>query len=190
MQLPYNYYMSKCDHYYSEIAFINTQIPIIRKTIFFIESKNNDYMKTDIYVDNDKQNLKEITHKFRDRDFFDEFIGHIQPSVRYYSYIKVIKDENNPQLEGENMIFYFGKKICDKIENYLFYHTNFRHTFQLRMYKKEYFPVYDDCLFSNNICEIHEDFNIESQLNFKVYNRLKLDRRKKLENIFKNVNIL
>lgn len=36
-------------------------------------------------------------------------------STKYYSYVQVIEDENQPEMEGKIMIFPFGKKIKEKI---------------------------------------------------------------------------
>lgn len=193
MQIPYNYYINKSDCYKSEIAFINIQNPIIKKPLYYIKSKNTDYLKTGFYVDNEKQHLQKFYNKYfhnyglSNNHIEDDYIEDINISIRYYSYIKILKDENNPQLEGEKMIFYFGKNINDKIYNYNYILKNkkFKHTFQFNMYKKQQFPVYDNSFFTNNKIEIYEDLDLETLLNFKVYNRLKMDRRKKLENIFK-----
>lgn len=36
-------------------------------------------------------------------------------STKYYSYVQIIEDENQPEMEGKIMVFPFGKKIKDKI---------------------------------------------------------------------------
>lgn len=40
----------------------------------------------------------------------------VSGSVQYYSYVLIVKDEQQPELEGKIMVMQYGKKIADKIK--------------------------------------------------------------------------
>lgn len=124
-----------------------------------------------------------------------EIVKNINSVVRNYVFIKVIKDKQNPQLEGETMIFYFGKKILDILKgsgNYL----------QSKVFKKSFiidtkliggFPNYDNSHYTDNDVSFKEDLDIEQYINIPVLDletMVKQKRRKeKLEHIQKQTNL-
>ena len=117
----YNKYfniISENDSYNSEIAFINTNNTCIFKESAYVEYIENNTLKYGIFKMTDE--LKKIYFEFRNNpDFIHKIIKKIQISTNNYSYIKILKDNINPQLEGKIMIFKFKHKISETIGTYI-----------------------------------------------------------------------
>ena len=83
----------------------------------------------------------------------------------YYSIIQIVKDQNDPELEGKLMIFKFGTKINTKIENLLKPTDGFSEPqnpydlfngrlFKLHITKKQQWNNYDNCEFIGDKCAL------------------------------------
>lgn len=124
-------------------------------------------------------------------------------TTKYYSYVQVIEDENQPEMEGKIMIFPFGKKIKDKIaqeysgeitgEKCNVYDIANGKDFVLILKEVGGFPNYDSSTFRPEISAIKingkevpvvEDANGKRSINAKFQEHVKtylLKRDKNLE---------
>ena len=113
----------------------------------------------------------------------NESISKLDPAIiRYYCYIKVIKDAQNPQFEGQIMIFKFGFKIWQKITEIQQQSKNniINNVFQLNVS----YTNYDSSRFLNNeISLFDQNLNINNDINFPTYNNLQYERKEKLEKL-------
>lgn len=196
MKPPYNFYLKGYPEFSSKIAFINNKSnsSICIKKLYYIVSKNHDYLKDGMYLDNNNLELQKLAKDFKiNKKISNDYISYIVPHIRYYTHIRIIEDSYNPQLKGENMIFYFGNSIYNKIKYHLMCHNNvnniFNNIFNINLVKKYGFPDYSNSTFIVEKCEIYDDFDIDSEIIFNTYNSLKINRKKKMINIFKNQNI-
>jgi hypothetical protein len=144
----------------SEIAFVRTnddfESNIKSYEMYYIKYQNGKFGYYTPYT------LKYNTvHEeyMRDRNFYldkyKEIISEIQYMKRYYTYIYVIKDIVNPQLEGKILPFFHGLKIKQKIDDNM--ELLFEKTFELNIRLSSGFPNYDYSKFTDN------DFKIESK---------------------------
>ena len=83
----------------------------------------------------------------------------------YYSIVQIVRDENEPELEGKLMVFKFGTKINTKIENLLKPTDGFTAAvnpydlfdgklFKLKITKKQQWNNYDQCEFIGDRCPL------------------------------------
>jgi len=187
--------LNQYEKYISEICFINSVNPIISKDLFYIES---DRIDKNFYVDDSSHYLRDLFKTIRFVDGEDRtnlilknskgFINEIRYNRRYYTYIKVIKDEKNPQFDGKIMIFQFGNRVMNIIDNYhLSCNGNlFNNTLKLIISTTHNYLNYDSSYFTHNILNITDNnlnLNFEKNLNFKTLNILAIDRKEKLQKI-------
>jgi len=171
----------------SKIAFIKTLSGVISKTIFYVEFKD---LKTGMYLD--KGNRLNELYKFKHFVESEGDITKIQRFYKYYTFIKVIKDDNNPGIEGETMIFYFGRQILLNIRKYPLKYTE--NIFNLKSNLLQRFPDFSESKFSSKKMVLKDNsLNIESFVNIPVLDleaiERKKNRRKKLEYIQKKTNL-
>lgn len=188
---PYNYYLSGQSKYSSKIAFINnnSNVSICSRNLYYIVSNNDDYLKSGLYLDNNNLELRKLLVEFETNNkLSNDNLFSITSHFRYYTYIRIIEDSYNSQLEGENMIFYFGNSIYNKIKYHLMCHNNVNNIFNINFVSKYGFPDYSNSTFIDEKCEIYDDFDIDSEIIFKTYNSLKIGRKQKMKKIFKNQN--
>ena len=112
----------------------------------------------------------------------------ITSSSRYYTYIKIINDYMNPHLNGQTMLFRYGRKIDSIITNDK--HKIFTKSFLINMKLASGFNDFDGCSFSDNDYYI-QDYslnirNIHPLPNLNIINVI--DRSNKLKKIIKKIN--
>jgi len=191
LQLP------NSDFYISEIAFINTVIPILDKRVFYIEyveGKNdkrgfyldyNNYLST-IYFNSLKIN-KSITNLKPNGNIIQ-----LSPATYYFSYIKIIKDIQNPQLEGQIMIFKFGLKIKQKIDEYFIQNKNqiFNNVFQIKVKYTDIYLNFDNCHFLEEKLTLTDNtLDLNNDIKYKVFMSKQIERKEKLKKINLNENL-
>jgi hypothetical protein len=179
------------ERYFSEIAFVNTlPMSVVQRKVFYVQSdKNsgfyydkNDYLKN-IFWDS-KKNDKDI------KDISKGYINTIYPATKYFSYVKVLRDKQHPQLEGQIMIFQFGTSIMKKIEKYFDGSPIlFNNTFGIIIKLSQGFPNFDESDFTDNTVIVSDpnlNLDLEPMLNFKtIIPGLQQERKEKLEKLNK-----
>ena len=198
----YNLFL-KPGNYVSEISFISSFIKYENFYVEFSECLKND---TGLYADNNNY-LKYLYWTIRNRknvfplltwpddetyylNMTNNLITNIIPRTVHYTYIKVIKDKQNPQLEGQVMILRFGTAIGNIISKYE--SGIYKNSFILTVDKKSGFPCFDNCHFSKNEMNFFDkNLDIKSEICFKKFNLKAIERREKLKkiNITKNEEI-
>ena len=181
----YNKYCNEISNdecYISEIAFVNTNDTFIANNCAFIEYVENNKSKQGIFKTTDE--LVNIYINYRkNSNYKHKIIKKIKIVEHYHSYIKIIKDKKNPQLEGKIMRFKFGRKMCNIIYNYLIdnNYSSLNNTFIVSNYKKNMFIVIDNCHFTNIKYKI-EDYNLDirNEIITKKINILNIERKEKL----------
>lgn len=133
--------------YSSDVCFVD--IGDISKSI-----QERNYMYITFNEDNKKHtgfyNLtnKNIFNPIIKKHYIDinkNLINDITPVRKYVSYIMVLNDNNFPLLRGDIMLFSFGKRMMEKINN-----TDdiYNRVFKINVKKTSGFLNYDDCFFS------------------------------------------
>lgn len=193
----YNLYINKNKNYVSEIAFVNANPAIISRALYYVEFvkggktgrylDNNDYLKK-LYWDIRKTLGSFTLPEDIEQEYLKRtsgFIRNIQPSVSFFSYIKILEDKQNPQLEGQIMLFKYGRKIKFIMEEYLVNNTqNFDKTFEIVVRLSSGFPNYDKCHFTDKDINIFDKtLNLDSDISFKMINILSIQRKEKLRKI-------
>lgn len=173
------------------ISFINTKNTIIARQTYAVKDEKG----IRLYLDkcNYLKNMYEQTlfYKKTHKDVDSQTdIKDISPSLRYYCYVKIQKDYNNSSNNGKTMIFYFGKKIKDMIEEYINGDNNklFSNTFYLSVKKMFGYLNYDSSYFmlEKDITITDYSLNIEDEIKFKAYVPTYIrQRREKLLNLSK-----
>jgi len=184
----YNKYfniISENDSYNSEIAFINTNNTCIFKESAYVEYIENNTLKYGIFKMTDE--LKKIYFEFRNNpDFIHKIIKKIQISTNNYSYIKILKDNINPQLEGKIMIFKFKHKISETIGTYIIKEkiNIIGHTFRINLNKKSHYLNTDYCYFTNvEYCIEDYSLDIRNDIHIKSLNILNIERKEKIKKL-------
>ena len=195
----YNKYLNPNlkETYVSEIVFIkDSQFPIATYKIFYVKFVEHLSTKTGYYTDNnnylnklywDHRNSEDDTNQFL-LNRSSNLITGIQPSTTYYSYVKVIKDKKNPQLEGQIMIFKFGEKIHQKIVSA----KNINNIFKLKIVVDSTYGYhsYDESNFTNTELNIIvENLDITSEIFFKQINIKAIEREEKLKNLHTEIEL-
>lgn len=192
------------ESYRSEIAFINSKTSIVCKNLFYVNFTNNLIKNNGFYLDNNDlfkklysvvRNVSDLNDEQLHLKYSNNLITRIQPVINYYSYIKVIKDKQNPELEGKIMIFKFGRKVSEIIAKYLYENKDFSNTFQLIVsldngYAK--YHVYDKSHFNfiNETINITDNtLDINSEISFKQINLKTIEREEKLKNIKSEIEL-
>jgi hypothetical protein len=183
----YNLYIkpTRYNNYVSEIAIINTKNTIIEKNFFYIEGVDGSPIKSGYYSDSNDYLLNLYINS--KNDINNNIFKSINYIKKYYTYIKVIEDFNNPQLEGQIMIFSFGKLLLHIFNSY---GAIFNKTFRIKVsIKGGSFPDYNNCEFTNkSVYLIDGNLNLDSEINFKQINIQSIIRKEKLEKIISNNN--
>lgn len=183
--------------YKTEIAILSNEILI--NELFFIEFVDEYYKKTDFYHDQSGY-LKTLFWDARKSNIAPQqyylqktgLIKDITYNKQYHVYIQVINDLQNPQLNGEFMIFKFGRKICDIFtENLKIINTK---SFIIDVKKVNSglgmgYPNYNDCHF------INKDYiqpnsilpTLSQNIHFKNFNLIAFKRKEKLQKINKSI---
>lgn len=200
----YNGYIQPQPGYRSEIAFINTSPAIITRRVFYVEFAKEKGQKDGFYLDN-KYYLDSLYKKVRwgsrsgnrfapNSEFEDDdvkylreskdYIRRVDTQVQYYSYIKVIKDIQNPQLEGQIMLLKYGRKIHDHISAYIVDKKGFNHTYEINVKLTSGFPNYDNSRFTDTeMVLVDNKLNLDTEVKFKTINILSIERKEKLQKI-------
>jgi len=183
----YNKYLtniSESETYISEVSIVNTNNIYISSFVAFVEYIEDNKWKKGIFNMTDE--LKEIYFQYKKNSkYINKRIKNIQISRHYYSYIKIIKDKKNPQLEGQIMIFKYGNKICNIINNYVIYNhlSSVNHTFMIQVAKKSGFPDFN-ISFTNNEQKFEDySLNINNDINFKILKISNIERKEKLKKL-------
>jgi len=189
----FEYYNKYINHinpdnsYISEIAFVNTNNTFISDEIAFVEYIDDNKWKKGIFKMTDE--LSKIYLEFRtNSNYTNERIKNIQYSKTNHSYIKIIKDNNNPQLEGKIMIFKFGRKIFDEIvyecETLNDHGYIIDKSFKLNISRIGAFPNFDYSQFTNNKYKIEDySLDIRNDINFKTLSISNIIRKEKLKEL-------
>lgn len=199
----YNQYLIPGKFKTSEIAFVNCNQPILRKSLFYVQfndGKSGFSNHNNGFFNDSNGDLKKLTSDFlrqstiqpiEKEDFFlsstENIIRNIQPATYYYSYIKVIDDKLNPQLNDKLLLFKYGTQISNIITNYLSKSkdSELKTSFILNLELKQGFPSYDKSYFTTRYCNIHNhNLDINSEIHFNNFNLNRYIRSEKLKNIF------
>ncbi len=183
--------------YSSEICFIQSFDDIDKNFLNRIEQWvvfNDKYKKYNGFYSG-YSNIFFGKNKEKFLDGIKDKVKDITSSSRYHTYIKIINDHMNPHLNGETMLFRYGRKINSIITNDK--HKVFAKSFLINMkltgYLGDYpgsYPNFDECTFSDNDYYI-QDYslnirNIPDLPNLNILNII--DRSNKLKKIIKKIN--
>jgi len=203
----YNKYIKLNEFKTSEIAFVNCSNTILKVHVYFVKLFNG---QSGFFTDNSGE-LKRLTTLFlkkrassgyltnitenREKFFLsntENIIRDIQPTTQHYSYIKIIDDKQNPQLNDQILIFKYGNLITNIIGDYF---SNLedgelleiKKSFILKLENKGGFPSYDNSHFTNryyHVCDYNLDLN--SEIHFNNFNLNKYIRTEKIKKINEN----
>ncbi len=184
----YNNYIrntSEYETFVSEVSFINTHNTLISNYIAWVEYIEDNKWKKGIFKMTEE--LKEIYLKYRtDTKYINKRIKAITISQTNHSYIKVIKDERNPQLEGKTMIFKFGNNTAKIISKYMKDNklNSIDNTFMIIVSLDIGYPNYNNCHFTSNKNKI-EDYNLDigNEIKFKNLKLSNIERKEKLNKL-------
>ena len=192
----YNRYIKPELGYTSEIAFVNTSV--VSKRLFYVTFLNEKKHKSGNFLDNNNylhnlylsvrqyQKFSDASRLFLERS--NNLITKVETVIRYYSYIKVLDDKQNPQLENQIMILQFGNSIKDKLKDFAYKTPFFDKTFKMIVGLVGTYPNYDKCYFTDkNMIITDNNLNLESELHFKTLNIKALERKEKLQQIYNNI---
>lgn len=200
----YNIKQSSNSPYNSKISFVGCRNSILMKDIFYVQFHNEDVYRSGFFTD---QNgfLMSLSKSFKwakikGQDFHHEIIKEVTESKRYHSIIMIEEDKMNPQLEGQFMLFKFGKAVFDKILNVKEppgINTSYlMRTFHLNIEYRAGFPDYSKCFFGNEEPELcnsnsgikyYSQIDLDKEIRYKVFNLKHYERKLKLEQIQKNI---
>ncbi len=184
----YNKYFGKVEGDHSSvIAFVDSPNPDIKKDIFWVDFSNG--MKSGFFEDINS-NLKKLFLTLQDKPH--NIVKNIIKSVFYYTFIKIIEDEHNPDLEGEIMLFRYSREIYNIIQN----HNNpkKKEFFLVKKITQGYLPTFKHSYFLSNKCFNYDsNLDINKHISFPFLNVSKLEknlnRKTKLEYIQKQTNL-
>lgn len=181
----YNQYIkpNRNNDYVSEIAVVNTNTTIIKNDLFYLKFNDNSKFSDGYYLDNNKYLMNLYINKLINKRINSDIISNIDKYAKYYCYIKVLRDYKNPQLEGKIMLFSFGEKIFNIFQNN---NLIFDKTFKIICQNTFGFGYlsYEKCFFTDNYINIVDNnLDINSELNFKKFDLLSIERKEKLKYI-------
>lgn len=177
--------------YESEIAFIESfddfNKNFLQRDEFWIEFKDeyrklNGFYQMNIPVNNFFGKAKtDFLERYKDK------IHNVECAHRHYAYIKIINDKHNPHLNGNTMLFRYGRKIHEMLLAYP--NTTFSRTFLLRIRMVSGFQNFDGCNFTlNNYYVKDVNLNVRNIPNLRKLDLIKdLERRHKLSQITKKI---
>lgn len=198
----YNKYLKYLEQpYNSEIAFLSNEEFLI-SDLFFLDFSDEYRKKRGFYHDQSGY-LKSLFWEGRKsgadmKQFFlqktDGVIKEIQFNKQFHSYIQIIDDPQNPQLNSQYMIFKFGLKIYGKIKDRHLSDCYFN-TFGLKIslvnvFSGQKFPSYDSSHFLENHQYIQPNPALpplNSFVHFPNFNLIAIKRKEKLEKIQKSL---
>jgi len=169
--------------YSSVVGFVASQNSFITKELYWVDFKKDSLFNSGFYLNNNELNgiyfnylkTKEVSYKE---------IRQISRVIKYFCYVKIIEDHQNPQLEGQIMIFTFGRKISDMIK------YGISKTFKINISITNGFPNYDGSHFTDiDSSLVDNTLNIESEINYKTINFKAAERRKKLKNLKSEIEL-
>lgn len=179
--LPYNLYF-KDFPFESEIAIVKVSDDYswITQQLCYINFKN-EYKKYTGFYQYDYANIFIPKEKERLLNKHRDFIDKIERTTKHFAFIQVLKDRENPDLEGKILPFQFGeriKKINENQENKI--HNNI---FVLKIKMTMGFQNFDDCYYSDEKYSV-TDYSLNLNITKRPYIDLeKLDRTFKLQKI-------
>ena len=111
-----------------------------------------------------------------------DIIQDILQSFRYYSYIKIINDKNNPDLNGKILPFYFGFKINDIIDNNIeLLHKN---VFRIVVSTVGTFLNFDKCHFTDVEYSVEDKaLSLKNKFLKKQFDTVQFRRKLKLKKL-------
>ena len=175
--------------YESEIAFVQSfddfDKNFLYRDEYWVEFKNEyskltGYYQIDIGVNSFFGKLKDdFLKKYNDK------VSDIHSAHRHYAYIKIIDDKFNPQLNGQIMIFKYGRTIYDKLNADK--SKTFGKSFIIKVRLVSGYPNYDGCNFTTNGYSVRDlNLNIQNIPSLKKLDILRgVERRFKLDKILK-----
>jgi len=180
------------EEYLSEIAIVNTHNTIIIEDVAYINYLQDNENKQGYFKLDD--NIKKNCFIYRKtNEYTDNRIKNISIAKMNFCYINIIKDYNNPELEGETMIFKFGTKLAQLISNYVIDKIKsnnekdniFDNTISLNIERKQSFITFDNCFIINKKVLI-EDYNLDisKEINYKKFDLLSMNRKDKLKKLY------
>ncbi len=185
----YNQFIPRDKEYASELCFVKinndaTKNICIRDHSYAEFKKdfikyNGYYASDDALMLRNPKYCQEILEKNRD------ILNKVSYIRRYLSYVYIIKNEQNPELEGRTMIFYFGYKIFQML---LLEKKIYEHSFNLNIKPINVYgnmlSSYDDSHFSSKEYYIENmDLNLNDKLRYKRIDYNNLDRMFKLQKL-------
>ena len=182
MELYKQHIINPDKNYVSEIAFINAKPAVIFRNLYYVEFSK--FGKTGFYLDNNDY-LKKLSYLIRNNkrmgkpkpvglnddeiEYLNNTSGFIKSAhinTKYFAYVKILEDKQNPQLEGRIMIMKFGRRIKDTIQDYFTNGSsrNFDKTFKFIVSLSSGIPNYDECHFTDKDINIFDPtLNLNSE---------------------------
>lgn len=175
--------------YDSEIAFVESFDDFDKNFLYRDEhwvefndsfKRHTGFYQIDIGVSNFYGKVKD--------DFLKKCDGkvvNITSAHRHYVYVKIIDDKVNSQLNGQIMLFMYGRKIYDIIQSNK--GKTFSRSFMLKVKMTQQFLNFDECHFTTNNYYIRDlNLNIQNIPSLRKLDILKdIERRFKLDKIVK-----
>jgi hypothetical protein len=197
----YNQYLRPniSEEYVSEIAFINTNNPILSYKLFYVDFNKNINKKSGFFIDNNDY-LRKIyieitkdTNESRESIILrssNNILTNIQPASKNFSYVKIINDIKNPQLNDQIMIFSFGQRIFNVITEYLRNEKYFNNTFKIKIQYRQGFLNYDNSFFTKNELTLTNlDLDLKNEIFFKQINVKQIEREEKLKKLTSDIEL-
>lgn len=148
-------------------------------------------MKSGFYEDVNS-NLQKLSWDLRQGKIEKHnIVANITRSLKFYTFIKVIKDDHNPQLEGETLVFIYGRTLDTIIKKEK--DPKKKQFFLVRQMRQQ-FPTFEHSYFSGNSCDYYDtNLNINNHVSYTTLNvpalEKKLNRKAKLEYIQKQTSL-
>ena len=177
--------------YESEISFVESfddfDKNFLSRDEYWVQFKNEyekltGFYQINISVNNFFGKLKEdFLKKYNDK------INNIECAHRHYAYVKIINDKENPQLNGQIMLFRYGRKINNMLT--AAQSDVFNKSFLLRITMVQNFQNFDKCKFSENNYYIRDiNLNVQNIPSLKRLDLIKdFERKIKLGQITKKI---
>ena len=119
---------------------------------------------------------------------YKEYIMDVQTAQRHYAYIKILDDEMNPHINGQIMLFQYGRRIHDMVSGNPL--AVFNKTFMfIENLSSQGFPSFDNCHFSvRNYSVKHKLLNIKDVKSLKSLDIIRgMERKYKLDKVVKSI---
>lgn len=191
MEMYNKYIIPIKDFYESEIAFVESfddfNKNFLYRDEYWIKFKNEYSKLTGFYHMDILANSFFGKTKEEFLRQYDDKIDLVECAHRHYAYVKIINDQLNPQLNGQIMLFRYGRRIYDKLNQYK--SKTFNRTFILKVKITAGFQNFDDCHFSKNDYYVRDiNLNIQNIPSLKKLDLIKdMERKFKLNQITKKI---